>query len=453
VVRRRTEFDLAKAKDREHILLGLKKALDHIDEIIKIIKASKDTPTAHANLMAKFKFSDRQATAILEMKLQRLAGLERKKIEDELKEVQALIKELESILESPKKMLGVIKTELMEVKEKFGDERRTKIVKGGVKMISVEDTIPEKETILVFSDGGYIKRTDPTEYRIQRRGGVGVVDLDTKDEDFIRIFLSATTHEDILFFSDKGKAYQLKAYELPEGKRATKGKSIMNYLQLAQEENITSILAMPKEVKEAAKLSLLMVTEKGLIKRVAADSFKDVRRSGLIAIKLQPGDQLLSAKFVEDTDEVSMVTEAGQSIRFKVSDVREMGRGAGGVRGMHIKGKDRVVTADVVKSAYKHGLLLVVTEQGYGKMTKLDEYKVQKRGGSGIKTANVTAKTGKVVCGMVLPDQEGELIAISKQSQVIRMPLKDISVLGRATQGVRIMKLRAGDAIASITAL
>jgi DNA gyrase subunit A len=453
VVRRRTEFELTKAKDREHILLGLKKALDHIDEIIKIIKGSKDTPTAHANLRTKFKFSDRQATAILEMKLQKLAGLERKKIEDELKEVQGLIKELESILGSPKKMMGVIKQEFIDVKAKYGDERRTKIVKGGVKMISVEDTIPEKETILVFSDGGYIKRTDPAEYRVQRRGGVGVVDLDTKDEDFIRIFLSATTHEDILFFTDKGKAYQIKAYELPEGKRATKGKSIMNYLQLSQDENVTSILAMPKEVKETAKLSLLMVTEKGVIKRVAADSFKDVRRSGLIAMKLQLGDQLLSAKFVEDKDEVSMVTEGGQSIRFRASDVREMGRGAGGVRGMSLKGKDRIVTADIVKSSYKHALLLVLTEQGYGKMTRLDEYKVQKRGGSGIKTANVTPKTGKVVCGMVFADQEGELIAISKNSQVIRVSLKEISVLGRATQGVRIMKLRTGDAIASLTAL
>jgi DNA gyrase subunit A len=453
VVKRRTEFELAKAKDREHILLGLKKALDHIDEIIKVIKASKDTPTAHANLMAKFRFSDRQATAILEMKLQKLAGLERKKIEDELREVQGLIKELESILASPKKMMGVIKQELIDVKAKYGDERKTKIVRGGVKTISVEDTIPEKETILVFSDGGYIKRTDPSEYRVQRRGGVGVVDLDTKDEDFIRIFLSATTHEDILFFTDKGKAYQMKAYELPEGKRATKGKSIMNYLQLSSEESVTSILAMPKEVKEAAKLSLMMVTEWGIVKRVAADAFKDVRRSGLIAMKLQPGDQLLAAKFVEEKDEMSLVTESGQSIRFKVSDVREMGRNAGGVRGMHLKGKDRVVTADVVKAAYKHALLLVMTEQGYGKMTKLNEYKVQKRGGSGIKTANVTSKTGKVVCGMVLPDQEGELVAISKQSQVIRTPLRDIPVLSRVTQGVRIMRLRAGDAIASLTAL
>jgi DNA gyrase subunit A len=453
VVRRRTEFDLGKARDREHILLGLKKALDHIDEIIKLIKASKDTPTAHANLMAKFKFSDRQSTAILEMKLQKLAGLERKKIEDELKEVQAIIKELESILESPKKMMAVIKGELVEVSEKHGDDRRTKIVKGGVKNISVEDMIPDNETVLIFTAGGYIKRTDPSEYRTQRRGGVGVIDLDTKEEDFIKMFLTTSTHADILFFTDKGKAYQIKAYELPEGRRATKGKSIMNYLQLSQDEIVTSMLAMPKEVKQAEKMSLMLITEKGVVKKTAADAFKDVRRNGLLAIKLQPEDQLLSTLFVEDKDEVSLVTREGQSIRFKHTDVREMGRTAGGVRGMSLKGKDRIVTADVIKGDYKDALLIVMSEQGYGKMTKLSEYKTQKRGGSGIKTSNVTPKTGKIVAGMVLQDQEGEVVAISKQSQVIRVALKEVSVSGRSTQGVRIMKLRDGDSIASLTAL
>lgn len=453
VVRRRTEFDLAKAKDREHILLGLKKALDHIDEIIKIIKASKDTPTAQLNLMKAFKFSERQATAILEMKLQKLAGLERKKIEDELKAVQATIKELESILESPKKMLGVIKDELASLRVRYGDERRTKIIKGGVKTISVEDTIPEKETVLVFTAGGYIKRTDPSEYRTQRRGGVGVVDLDTKEEDFVQMFLTTSTHADILFFTDKGKAYQIKAYELPEGKRATKGKSIMNYLSLDGSESVTSMLAMPKEAKASTKLSLLMVTGKGVVKKVAASDFRDVRRSGLIAIKLQPGDQLLSARFVEGKDDISLVTAMGQSIRFKHTDVREMGRSAGGVRGMTLKGNDRIVTADVIKEGHEDSFLIVMSEQGYGKMSKVSEYKVQKRGGSGIKTANVTAKTGKIMTGLVLLDREGEVVAISKNSQVIRVPLSDIPVLGRQTQGVRIMKLREGDAIASIIAL
>ncbi len=453
VVKRRTEFDLNKAKDREHILLGLKKALDHIDAIIKTIKASKDTPAAQANLMKQFKFSDRQAAAILEMKLSRLAGLERKKVEDELKSVQAQIIELESVLASPKKMLGVIKSELIAVKDKYGDDRRTKIVKGGVKEISVEDTIPEKETVLVFTSGGYIKRTDPAEYRVQRRGGVGVMDLDTKEEDFVTIFLSCSTHEDILFFTDKGKAYQIKAYELPEGRRATKGKSIMNYLALGADEHVTSMLAMPREVKEVAKLSLLMVTQRGTVKKTAADAFKDVRRSGLLAIKLKPKDLLLAARFVEDKDDVSLVTAKGQSIRFAQDDVREMGRNAGGVRGMKLKGDDKIVTADVVRKVYDKPMLIVISEQGYGKMTEMDEYKTQGRGGSGIRTANVTPKTGKVVAGMVLPDQEGELVAISKHSQVIRVPLKEIAVSGRSTQGSRIMKLRPGDSIASITAL
>jgi DNA gyrase subunit A len=453
VVRRRTEFDLGKAKDREHILLGLKKALDHIDEIIKVIKASKDTPTAQANLMAKFKFSDRQAAAILEMKLAKLAGLERKKIEDELSEVQALIKELESILNSPKKMLGVIKDELSAVKERYGDERKTKVMKGGVATISVEDTIPEKETVLVFTAGGYIKRTDPSEYRTQRRGGVGVVDLDTKEEDFVEMFLTTSTHADILFFTDKGKAYQIKAYELPEGRRATKGKSIMNYLSLGGDEKVTSMLAMPKEAKASSKSSLLMVTKKGTVKKVAADGFKDVRRSGLIAIKLQPGDTLLSARFVEGKDDVSLVSASGQSIRFKHTDIREMGRAAGGVRGMNLKGKDYIVTADVVRETYENPYLIVMSEQGYGKMTEMKEYKVQKRGGSGIKTAKVTPKTGSLMTGLVIDGREGEIVAISKNSQVIRVDLKEVPELGRQTQGVRIMKLRAGDSIASLITL
>ncbi len=453
VVKRRTEFDLAKAKDREHILLGLKKALDHIDEIIKLIKASKDTPTAHASLMKAFKFSDRQATAILEMKLQRLASLERKKIEDELKEVQSLIKELESILESPKKMLGVIRGELVAVKERYGDDRRTKIVKGTVSTISVEDTIPEKETVLVFTAGGYIKRTDPSEYRIQKRGGVGVVDLDTKEEDFVQMFLTTSTHSDILFFTDKGKAYQIKAYELPEGKRATKGKSINNFLTLGGDESVTSMLAMPKEAKASSKTSLLMVTGMGVVKKVAADGFKDVRRSGLIAIKLQQGDSLLAARFVEGKDDISLVSASGQSIRFKHSDVREMGRNAGGVKGMTLKGKDRIVTADIVKESYEDALLVIMSEKGYGKMSKLSEYKVQKRGGSGIKTAKVTPKTGEVMTGLIVADREGEIVAISKNSQVIRVTLKEVPILGRQTQGVRIMKLREGDSIASLITL
>ncbi len=452
VVRRRTEYDLKKAEEREHILLGLKKALDHIDEIIKLIKASKDTPTAHKNLMDKFKFSAIQATAILEMKLQRLASLERKKIEDELAEVQALIAELKSILSNVKKMVKIIIDELKAIKEKYGDERRTKIVKGAVANLSQEDFISDDEFVLVYTSGGYVKRTDPSEFRVQNRGGVGVVDLDAKEEDFITHIITASAHSDLLFFTDRGKAYQLKMYDIPEGKRATRGKSIMNFLQIQADEKVTSILVMPKSAKQKS-LGLMMVTKNGTAKKSSAESFKDVRRSGIIAIRLDPGDELLSALFVEKGDEVILATSDGQSIRFKESDIREMGRAAGGVRGMAIDKGDYLVNADVIKKDMKNPEFLVMTATGNGKKTPLDEYKTQKRGGSGIKTVNVTAKTGRLVIGRVITDDHTELIAISKRSQVIKVDTKSIPSLGRSTQGVKIMKPREGDSIASLTLL
>ncbi|MFA6254073.1 MAG: DNA gyrase subunit A [Candidatus Paceibacterota bacterium] len=452
IVVRRTKFDLKKAEDRAHILEGLKKALDHIDEIIKLIKKSKDTIVAHANLMKEFKFSDLQATAILEMRLQKLAGLERQKIEDELKEKLALIKDLKAILADPKKVLAIIKNEFVEIKEKYGDERKTHIVKGGVKEINVEDLVAEKEEVLVVTAGGYIKRTDPTEYKAQKRGGVGVVDVNMREEDFVTIFLTANTHDDLLFFTDKGKAFQLKMYDIAEGKRATRGKSIMNYLALSPEEKITSILALPKDLK-TAKFSLMMLTKDGVAKKVSADSFKDVRRSGLIAIKLADGDELLAVRPVDKGDEIMMSSQLGQSIRFKETDIREMGRNAAGVRGMKLKKGDKIVGAEVVKKEQATGDYLVMSENGYGKRTKLKEYKIQKRGGSGIKTMSVTKKTGQLVAVHVNDGTEEEVFAISKMGQVIRTKLAEISVLGRATQGVRVMKLREGDSLASLTCL
>ncbi len=452
VIKRRTEFDLKKAEAREHILLGLKKALDHIDEIIKIIKKSKDVDDARAQLMKSFKFSEIQANAILEMKLQKLAGLERKKIEDELKAVQELIKDLKDILSKTKRILQIIKDELVEIKTKYGDDRRTRIVKGGIKSFSEEDLIPDAPSMLVLTAGGYVKRTNPDEYRKQKRGGVGVVDLDTKDEDFITHFLTATTHNDILFFTDKGKAYQLKMYELPEGKRATKGKAIVNYLAISSEEKITSVLAMPKELKNL-KLSLILVTKNGTTKRVDADAFKDVRRNGLIAITLDSGDELRSALFMSEGDQVILATKEGQAIRFKDKDVRVMGRNASGVRGMKLDKGDSIVGADVVKKEMKNPELLVISSHGYGKKTPLDEYKVQGRGGSGIITMKVTDKTGQIISSKVVTDEEDEIAAISKKSQVIRVEVKEIPSLGRQTQGVRIMKLREGDSIASVTCI
>ncbi len=452
VIRRRTEYDLRKALEREHILLGLKKALDHIDQIIKLIRSSKDTPEAHKRLMSEFKFSSIQANAILEMKLSRLAGLERKKIEDELKAVQLFIEECKAILASPKKILGIIKDESKEIKEKYGDERRTRIIKGGAQILSVEDLIPDEENALVLTAGGYIKRTNPDEFRKQKRGGVGVVDLDTKEEDFVTMLLIASTHSDLLFFTNKGKAYQTKMYDIPEGKRATKGKSIMNFLPLGEGESVTSILPMPKEVKKETS-SLMMVTKEGVAKKVATASFHDVRISGIIAIKLDGKDELVSASFTHNKDTVIVVTEKGQSIHFKEADIREMGRTAMGVRAIKLGKGDAVISAEAVPNTMNNGNLMVISANGYGKCTDIDEYKIQNRGGSGIKTANVTAKTGNLISAKVFAEGEGEIVAISKKSQVIRVDAKEIPVLGRQTQGVRIMKLRDGDSIASLICL
>jgi len=453
VVTRRTQFELDKAEAREHILLGLKIALDNIDEVIKTIKASKDTPTAHANLMKKFKLSERQATAILEMRLQKLAGLERQKIEDELKEVQALIKDLKALLASKTKMQALIKSELVAVNEKYSNDRVTKVLKRGVKNFSQEDLIPDEDSVLVLTKGGYVKRTNPDEYKKQKRGGVGVIDLDTKDEDFVRTFVSASLHSDLLFFTDKGKAYQLKMYEFPEGRRATRGKSIMNFLSLSADEQVTSVLVVPKEMKKSDGVSVMLVTRGGVAKKVDATSFADVRRSGIIAMKLNGDDRLIAAQLVSKGDEMVLVSEQGQSIRFKEGDVREMGRAAAGVRALTLKKNDMVIAAEMIRQGEKNPTLLVFSEQGYGKQTKLTEYKVQKRGGSGIKTANVTDKIGKLVGASVITEELSELVTISKKSQVVRVDLEEVPVLGRQTQGVRIMKLRAGDAIASLICL
>ncbi|HWB34130.1 MAG TPA: DNA gyrase subunit A [Candidatus Paceibacterota bacterium] len=456
VVRRRTQYDLTQAQAREHILLGLKKALDIIDEIIKTIRASKDVADAHANLVKKFKFSDLQATAILEMRLQKLANLERKKIEDELKEVQALIEELTTLLKSEKKMMTVIKGEIEEITRKFGDDRQTKVMKGAAGIINVEDLVPDEEQVLVLTQGGYVKRTNPDEFRKQKRGGVGVIDLDTKEEDFVTNFLTTSTHSDLLFFTNAGKAYQLKFYDIPEGRRSTKGRPIVNFLSVTPEERVTSVLPMRKNQKEGEKF-LYMITKQGVVKKCDATAFHDVRRSGLIAQKLQKNDELIAALLVEKGDEIFLSTAKGQSVRFKESDVRAMGRAAGGVRGMKLSAGDIIVGADVVKKGVKNQEVLVVSRNGYGKTTSTDEYKTQNRGGSGIKTMNMTAKTGPVIAARIITKEEGvgedEIVVISKKGQVIRTELKEIPSLSRSTQGVRIMKLREGDAIASFVCL
>ncbi len=325
-------------------------------------------------------------------------------------------------------------------------------MKGGVKQLNPEDLVPDEESVLVLTQGGYVKRTNPAEYRVQKRGGVGVIDLNTKEEDMVTMLLTTSSHSDLLFFTDWGKVYQCKMYEIPEGRKATKGKSIMNFLSLGAEERVTSVLPVRKEDWDG-EWSLMMVTKNGVAKKSDAASFKDVRRSGLIAISLKEGDSLIAAGFVGKGDELSLVTKNGQAIRFAESDVREMGRTAAGVTAMKIGKNDEIVSAEVLKKADKDREILIVTEHGFGKTTPAKEYKLQKRAGSGIKTAKITDKTGKIVRAIIITGEErleGELVVMSKKGQVIKLPLKDVPTLGRDTQGVRVMKMRAGDSIASV---
>ena len=323
MITRATEFDLRKAEARAHIVEGLKMAIDQIDAVIKLIRASKDAKVAHAGLMKEFKFSYLQATAILEMRLQKLAGLERQKIEDELKELKATIKELKAILSDPKRVIAIINEQTQESKDKYGDDRRTQIVPGAVGSISVEDLIPEEESTLIITAGGYIKRTNPDEFKSQKRGGKGVVDMDTKDEDVIEEFITASTHADLLFFSTTGKVFRTKMYDLPEGRRATKGKFIANFLPLSEGETISSVLALPKDFKDSDG-SLMMVTQDGTIKKTDISAFANVRANGLIAINLKPENKLVDARLVQKDDTVLLASSKGQAIRFREDDIRSM---------------------------------------------------------------------------------------------------------------------------------
>ncbi|MDD2730622.1 MAG: DNA gyrase subunit A [Candidatus Portnoybacteria bacterium] len=468
VVTRRTQFDLARAKERAHILEGLKKALDHIDAIISTIKKSATKEEAHAALCKKFKLTEIQSTAILEMKLQALAGLERKKIEDELKEKRRLIAELEDLLKSPKKILGLIKQELEYLKEKYGDERRTKVIASPVGEFKEEDLIPEEECIITLTEGGYIKRMNPKNYRAQKRGGKGISGITTREEDEVRFLSTVNTHDEMLFFSSAGRVFQTKAYEIPEASRVARGQAIVNFLQLGPKEQINAMVSLKESLKSrkgtkektssaGGENFLVMTTKNGIIKKTAVVDFANVRRSGLIAITLDKNDELRWVKTSSGQDEIILITAKGQSVHFKEKDVRAMGRAAGGVRGIKLRKDDEIIGMDIVRLAETQGgekkLLLVVTENGYGKKTDLKQFKIQRRGGSGIKAAQVTPKTGKIVTAKILEGKEEDLIAISHQGQVIRTPLGAISILGRATQGVRIMKLEEKDKVASVTCL
>jgi len=451
IVTRRTKYDLQKAKDRAHILEGLKKALDHIDEIIKLIRSSASRDDAFNNLIKKFKFSDRQATAILEMKLQALAGLERKKINDELKEKKELIAYLESLLASPKKILDVIRDELKEVRDKYGDERRTRVVKSALKEMGEEELVPEEDSLFMLTRSGYIKRMPPDGLKTQKRGGKGLIGMETKEEDVVSQFFMANTHDSLLFFTNSGKVFQTKGYEVPETSRQSKGKAIVNFLQVAPTDLITGVIPIPKDRKGSY---LFMVTANGVVKKIDMDDFAQVRRSGMVAIKLKSDDELKWVLSSSGNDQIMLVTSDGNAIRFKEKDVRPMGRGASGVMGVRLDKGNKVVGADIVPSGVEKGLrILVVMENGYGKRTDLKFYKLQNRGGRGIMTAKITSKTGKAVSAHVTSEENKELIAVSRKGQVIRTSIDSISVLGRATQGVRIMKLESGDGLALVVAV
>ncbi len=455
VVRRRTQFELNKAKDRAHILEGLMIALKNIDEVIKTIKASKDKEVAKANLVKKFKLSERQATAILEMRLQSLANLEQMKIEAELKEKLALIKELESILESVAKIRKIVKDELKALVDKYGDERKTTVVPHGVGEFSMEDLVPNEETVVMMTRDGYIKRLEPDTFKVQARGGKGVMGLTTKEEDTVEFMFTSQTHNDVLFFTTKGRAFQLKVYEIPQASRIAKGTPVVNFLQLIGNEQVSSILPLDKTVFSKY---LFFATEQGLVKKVELSAFSNVRRSGLIAIKIKDDDKLIWVKPTSGSDHIMLVSAKGQAIRFPETDVRDMGRGAAGVHGIRLKKDDRVIGMGIAKTdkeKKRSYQVLTIMAHGFGKRTDISSYKVQGRGGSGIKTAKTTDKTGDITNAFLINAgsmEDHDLIIISEKGQVIRTPFKTVNVLGRDTQGVRIMRFKEDeDRVAGVT--
>ncbi len=450
VVTRRTKFDLEKAKDRAHILEGLVLALENIDRVIETIKKSRDKDEAKENLMKKFKLSDRQAVAILEMRLQQLANLEKLKIENELKEKMKLIKELETILKSATKILSIIKEEIIELKNKFADPRRTQIIAHGVDNFKMEDLVPNEDMMVMVTNDGYIKRLPPDTFKTQGRGGKGVIGLTTKEEDTVEHCFMINTHADLLFFTTRGRVFQLKGYDLPQTSRTAKGQALVNFLELSPGEKVSAIL--PSTEIENDKY-LIMVTNKGTMKKTAIGDFANVRRSGLIAIKLKDGDNLEWVQATKGNENIILVTAGGQAIRFKETDVRPMGRTASGVRGMRLKSNDSIVGMGVFDPKDdKTGRLLVIMGNGYGKQTELHNYKVQGRGGSGIKTAKITPKTGKIVSGKIVYGDSNDLIIISNNGQVIRLATKEVNLLGRDTQGVRVMRFKEEkDTVANVT--
>lgn len=445
VIRRRTEFELRKAKDRAHILEGWKIALDNIDEVIRLIRASQTSEEACAALMKKFKLSEIQAKSILALPLRTLTGLERQKIENELEELRKLIARLEKILSDEKEVLSIIKTELLEMKEKYGDDRRTEIINHELGKFSDEELIPEEDVVVLLTTENYIKRTHMNEYRRQHRGGKGKRGMTTKELDIIDQLVPASTHDWLLFFTNKGRVFRLKTHEVPTASLAAKGVAAVNLLQLQPEEKITSIIKIDKNEKDEGYL--LMATTKGTVKKTALKDYANIRTSGLIAIRLDDKDELRWIKRSSGNDDVIISTSSGQAIRFNEKDARPMGRAARGVRGVRLRPGDQVVGMDLAEGTKS---LLVVSEKGYGKLTKTSNFPAHKRGGVGIKSAIVTAKTGRIISVRSIDPEASEILIISTQGQTIRVGLADIPTLGRTTQGVRIMRLKENDGVASL---
>ncbi len=446
VVRRRTEYELRKARERAHILEGYKIALDHIDEVIATIRASKTRDEAEASLVKRFGLSQIQARAILEMQLRRLTGLERQAIEDELAELLRQIAYFEKVLADEGEIFRIIKEELLQLKEKYGDERRSKIVNNEAGKFSDEELIPEEDSVVLLTSENYIKRTLASDYRKQNRGGKGKRGMTTKEEDMIDLLIPASTHDSLIFFTNKGRVFRLKAYEVPAAGLSAKGVAAVNLLQLQPEEKITSIIKQPKDANGDGYL--FMATAKGTVKKTPTTDYANIRTNGLIAIKLEDGDELRWIKHTEGNNDVIISTSAGQAVRFNEKDVRSMGRTAMGVRGVRLRPNDTVVGMDIVTSDDQR--LLVISQKGYGKITKVTNFPSHKRGGVGIKTAVVTAKTGPIISVQTIGEAVDEALIISENGQTIRVALKDIPSLGRTTQGVRIMRLGDSDAVSSV---
>ncbi|MCD8828940.1 DNA gyrase subunit A [Staphylococcus gallinarum] len=437
VVRRRTEYNLKKAQDRAHILEGLRIALDHIDEIITTIRESDTDKVAMASLQERFKLTERQAQAILDMRLRRLTGLERDKIEEEYNNLIAYIKELEEILADEEKLLQIVRDELIEVREKFGDDRRTEIQLGGLDNIEDEDLIPEEQIVITLSHNNYIKRLPVSTYRAQHRGGRGVQGMNTLEEDFVSQLVTLSTHDNVLFFTNKGRVYKLKGYEVPELSRQSKGIPVVNAIELDNDEAISTMIAV-KDL-ESEEDYLVFATRKGIVKRSALSNFSHINKNGKIAIGFKDDDELIAVRLTDGEDDILIGTSHASLIRFPESALRPLGRTAAGVKGITLREGDRVVGLDVAKSD-SNDEILVVTENGYGKRTPVNDYRLSNRGGKGIKTATITERNGNIVCITTVNGEE-DLMVVTNSGVIIRIDVQDISQNGRAAQGVRLIKL------------